>query len=99
MSKKLFLSETKLGELISRDGITRHLVRNELLGQGQHGSVGEKSLVTLVLSLPDDVIQRIDTDSPIKLRYPDFQKAFDSDNHRLPMSNFRSIKLASSVTG
>ena len=77
------LTSIILMEKIIRDKLVEHLVGNKLLSAAQHGFRRRRSCLTNLLCFLDEVTGRLDRGEKVEVCYLDFQKAFDSVNHRL----------------
>ena len=72
----------KILEDLVREEIQRHLEKNNLMNQNQHGFVQGKSCLTNLLETLEDITASIDEGSEIDMIYLDFSKAFDSVLYR-----------------
>ena len=83
----------KMMEKILRDKITTHLVANGLMSADQHGFRRRRSCLSNLLCFLDEVTRRIDRGEEVEVCYLDFQKAFDSVNHRLLSAKLEAFGL------
>ena len=72
----------KILEDLVREEIQRHLEKNNLMNQNQHGFVQGKSCFTNLLETLEDITASIDEGSEIDMIYLDFSKAFVSVPYR-----------------
>lgn len=61
-----------------------HLEYNKLLASYQHGFRRKRSGFLSKISFLNKVASRLDKGKRVEICYLDFQKAFNSVNHRLP---------------
>ena len=73
----------KVMEKIVRKKIVDHLCNSKLLAAEQHGFMARRSCLSNLLCFLDEIHQRMDRGEYVEVCYLDFQKAFDSVNHRL----------------
>ena len=73
----------KMFERILRDKICRYLVDTGYFSDHQHGFLKGKSCLTNLLGFFDVITDKLDRGQQVEVCYLDFQKAFDSVNHRL----------------
>ena len=71
----------KLLEGILRDRIYRHLERQVLIRDSQHGFVSGKSCLTNLIELFEGVTKKVDEGTAVDVVYMDFSKAFDKVPH------------------
>ena len=71
----------KVMESIIRDEITKHLTRNNLLNDAQHGFREGRSCLTNLLETLEQWTEIIDEGDCIDVAYLDFRKAFDLVSH------------------
>ena len=71
----------KLLEGILRDRIYRHLERQGLIRDSQHGFVSGKSCLTNLIEFFEGVTKKVDEGSAVDVVYMDFSKAFDKVPH------------------
>ena len=71
----------KLLEQFIRDGIVEHMTENDLYNDGQHGFRKQRSCITQLLEVYDELTEMIDEGKNIDIIYLDFKKAFDSIPH------------------
>ena len=71
----------KVMEKIARDRITKHLNRNQLLTDCQHGFIKGRSCATQLLAMLDKCTEILDQGGNIDAIYLDFSKCFDSIPH------------------
>ena len=64
-----------------RDNIMEHLEKYSLIKDSQHGFVNNRSCLTNLLVLMEEVTNYIDSGYPVDIIYLDFQKAFDKVPH------------------
>jgi hypothetical protein len=87
----------KILERIIAANIVQHVAVNHLLSAEQHGFVKKKSCLTNLISFLDEITKRLDKGEPVEVWYLDFQKAFDSVNHRLLMRKLTTFNLSKIV--
>ena len=74
---------SKVLERILRRRICDHMLEHELLNPAQHGFVKGRSCLSNLLLALDAITEALDRGEEVRIGYLDFQKAFDSVNHRL----------------
>jgi ribonuclease P/MRP protein subunit RPP40 len=84
-------------ERIISDNVVQHVTTHCLLSAEQHGFVKKRSCLTNLISFLDDITERLDRGEPVEVCYLDFQKAFDSVNHRLLMLKLRNFMLSETI--
>jgi ribonuclease P/MRP protein subunit RPP40 len=87
----------KVLERIISEHIVGHLTTHNLLAAEQHGFVKKKSCLTNLMSFLNEITKRLDKGETVEVCYLDFQKAFDSVNHRFLMKKLTTFKLADSI--
>jgi hypothetical protein len=73
----------KVLERIIRNKMAHHLATNNLVSANQHGFTKKRSCTSNLLCFMDEITRRIDRSERVEVCYLDFQKAFDTVNHRL----------------
>lgn len=73
----------KMLERILRDKICAYLVSTNFFSDAQHGFIRGRSCLSNLLKFLDIVTDKLDKGLQVNVCYLDFQKAFDSVNHRL----------------
>ena len=71
----------KLMEQFIRDTIVNHMTDEKLYSDSQHGFRKNRSCVTQLLEVYDELTERLDEGKNIDIIYLDFKKAFDSIPH------------------
>ena len=71
----------KLSEGTLRDRIYRHLERQGLIRDNQHGFVSGKSCLMNLIAFFEGVTKKVDEGSAVDIIYMDFSKAFDKVPH------------------
>ena len=79
----------KVMESCIREGLIEHLYEHQLLQPSQHGFMSNKSCLTNLLELLEDVTKYIDDGHPVDIIYLDFAKAFDKVPHKLLIEKLR----------
>ena len=87
----------KIFEKLLRDRIVSHIMQNGLLSAQQHGFTRRRSCLTNLLVFLDEVTDRLDKGDEVEVCYFDFQKAFDSVNHRLLLLKMEGLKINRTV--
>lgn len=73
----------KILEKIIKESICRHLERNDVINNTQHGFLKHKSCQTNLISFFDRVTSLVDEGNAVDVAYLDFSKAFDKVPHDL----------------
>ena len=68
-------------EVILKNCLVNHLVRNNLISNVQHGFLSKRSTLTNLLSCLNNWVECIDLRSSVDVMYLDIAKAFDSVSH------------------
>lgn len=89
----------KVMERILRDKVVGHVTRQKLLTAQQHGFIRKKSCLSNLLCFLDEITKRIDKGQRVEVCYLDFQKAFDSVNHRFLLAKLESFQLGKGLIG
>src|SRR5690606_31725605 len=84
-------SVCKVLEIILKDHIVSHLVDNNLLSEKQFGFVKNKSTTTQLISCLQDWMDAVSSNKQVECVYIDYQKAFDSVNHRFLLAKLTSL--------
>jgi hypothetical protein len=87
----------KLMEGLVRDEIAGHMVGHHLMSAKQHGFVKGRSCLTNLLLFLDEITSRLDKGEKVEVCYLDFQKAFDSVNHRFLLLKLRAYKISEEI--
>ena len=84
---------SKIMESIVRDAIVDHLVKINVLSDGQHGFVPERDCITQLLLCLEDWTSMIEDGSVFDVIYTDFAKAFDSVAHERLLIKLEAIGI------
>lgn len=84
----------KVLERLLRKKITEYLLTNHLINPAQHGFLKGKSCLTNLLLALDEITDALDHGEKVVVGYLDFQKAFDSVNHRFLIHKLKSYGIA-----
>ena len=87
----------KIMERIIRDKVVAHIVRYGLLSNAQHGFRSKRSCLTNLLAFLDEITDRLDQGDEVEVCYLDFQKAFDSVNHRFLLLKLEALRVHPAV--
>lgn len=87
----------KILERILRRRIAEFLTANSLINPSQHGFTKGRSCLTNLLVTMDKITDALDRGERVLVGYLDFQKAFDSVNHRLLIHKMRSYCIAPGI--
>ncbi len=87
----------KILETILKKKLQSHLSQLSLLTKRQHGFLPRRSTVANLLSAEETVTRWLDEGNTVKIVYLDFEKAFDSVNHRLPLTKLKCYGIAPSL--
>ena len=79
----------KAMERIIREKLGDFLIGRQFFSKAQHGFLKGRSCLTNLLVFLDEVTERVDQGEEVVVCYLDFQKAFDSVNHRLLLVKLR----------
>ena len=80
-------------ESIIRDAIVDHLVRNNVLSDGQHGFVPGRDCITQLLLCLEDWTSMIEDGFAFDVIYTDFAKAFNSVAHERLLRKLEAIDV------
>ena len=83
----------KVMERSIRDKICRYLMQHDLINPVQHGFVTGRSCLTNLLVSLDAITEALDRGDRVMVGYLDFEKAFDSVNHRLLLLKLKAYGL------
>ena len=72
----------KIMEKIVVNGLNRHLEKNKLIEESQHGFRNKKSCLTNLLEFVNETAISLDEGKPVDIIYLDFKKAFDTVPHK-----------------
>ena len=72
---------SKLLESIVKDSLVKHLDKNALIRNSQHGFTSGKSCLSNLLEFFEEVTKTLDRGEAVDLVYLDFAKAFDTISH------------------
>lgn len=88
---------SKILERILRDSIADYLLTEGLLNPDQHGFVKGRSCLSNLLLALDKITDALDKGQHVQIGYLDFEKAFDSVNHRLLLQKMRAYNIAQNI--
>ena len=89
----------KLMEKITKEEITSHLDRYDLLNDTQHGFMRGRSCLTNLLTYMEGVTRILDKGKNIDIIYLDFAKAFDKVPHHRLIGKVASMGVEGRVKG
>ena len=77
----------------------RHLDRNKILNDAQHGFRKKRSCETQLIMSADDFLQSLDSSAQVDAILLDFAKAFDKVAHRRLLHKLESIGIVRNTLG
>ncbi|XP_047144681.1 uncharacterized protein LOC124818180 [Hydra vulgaris] len=83
----------KVMESIIRDTLMNHLTKNSILSDSQHGFSSSKSCCINLLETFDIIIQALEENLSVDIRFLDFAKAFDSVAHKRLLLKLQSYGI------
>lgn len=87
----------KIMERLIRKRVAEYLTTNRLINPAQHGFTKGRSCLTNLLVAMDRITDALDRGDSVLIGYLDFQKAFDSVNHRLLIHKLRTYRIAPGI--
>ena len=88
---------SKLLEFFIRDTVVKHMTDNGLYSECQHGFRKQRSCITQLLLVMEDLTKFIEDGHPIDTVYLDFKKAFDSVPHQRLLSKLAAYGITQGI--
>jgi hypothetical protein len=83
----------KVFERVLRKALVKHIDKNNLLPNGQHGSRALRSTLTQLLSHWDTILDGLEQGSGVDCIYLDFSKAFDKVETGVLLHKLKDAKI------